>query len=154
MTAKMTIDDLFEKDEQVDAARLVRLQRWEGWLRVALGVAIACLLFTPNLLNDSAKHFILTFTLWLVPFGFSLFLLFWPSWRSIPISSRRPCIILSLAVSLVAFSVLPTAALVSDGAGSVLVLFGLFGLLALAAFALVRLNIRWQATDKNGELFA
>lgn len=84
MTAKMTIDDLFEKDEQVDAARLVRLQRWEGWLRVALGLAIACLLFTPNLLNDSAKHFILTFTLWLVPFGFSLFLLFWPSWRPSP----------------------------------------------------------------------
>lgn len=56
MTAKATIDDLFEKDERLDPALLARLERWEGRWRVALGLALAGLLFAPHFINSLVSY--------------------------------------------------------------------------------------------------
>jgi hypothetical protein len=150
MTAKATIDDLFEKDERLDSALLARLERWEGRWRVALGLALAGLLFTPHFINspDGAQHVILLILLWFLPIPFGLFMWLWPTWRAVPIGRRGPCIILALSVSLVAFSALPVAAAADRGP-----VVQLFLMVAAAAYALHRLNQRWKAQDEAEELF-
>lgn len=153
MAMKVTIDDLFDKEEGDLQAALDRLRVWEQRLDWMLGMAVMWVILVPEVFDRS---FDLSYAplVWLAMVGappiLGFYLLLRPSWRRVPIAARRSAIVQSFAISLLTFGSLSLIFGVSATGGypAILALLSSGGV----AYGLHRVNARWQESDA-GELF-
>jgi hypothetical protein len=151
MTMKVSAEDIFEKEQTIDAAQLAKLDVYRNRLRIAFGMAITLVLLVPELVDiETPAAPLLLLGLIILGLGQGILLLFGRKWRNVSMAERRPVIVQSFVLSLVVFAFLPGMAMFTGDEE----VFPAFVVLGLLAYGLHRLNKRWaRSAESDEELF-
>lgn len=153
MSMKVSIDDLFEKEEGELTGAVDRLQVWEQRLDILLGMAVMWVILMPEVFDRSSDISyapLLWLTLVAAPAISGFYLLVWPSCRQIPFAARRLAIVRSFTITLLSFGSLSLFIFLYPSE-QFLALISLLAA-AIAGYALHKINMRWQDSDAE-ELF-
>lgn len=144
MSAKITFDDLFEKEQQQQEALQERLASWEQRLQIVLGMGTMWLLLAPEFARSGYPATYAPFLLIGLLFGpplVDLYLLLRPTWRTVPLSARSEAITLAFLAGIVTFASLSFLAFAHqvNPVGFIMLLGS-----GAAGYGMHRLNERWK----------